>query len=317
MRGSAPASASARSETTREPVSVVIPAFNAQDTIGRAIDSVLAQSVPCRIIVVDDGSTDGTAGAVARFGGDLCLVSQANGGAAAARNAGVLVASSTYVAFLDADDEWLPHKMERQLSFCQAHPDVALLGCGAEYVDEGNRVVDRTAPGPRSAQLEPLLFVNRIVTSGVVVRRSALAELDGPFHAQFASGQDWHLWLRLAARFPCSMLPDALVRYRVRSASLSRKHPPDFYRKLWGGIYEDLRTDPAAGPVVRALWPSLQQNLAMMLAFAHYERGDPRGAYAEVLRAILVDPLHFRWRTLTFMVPRALRLRLRAAWRRV
>jgi glycosyltransferase involved in cell wall biosynthesis len=98
-------------------VSVVIPAFRAERTIQRAIDSVLAQSVPVQeVIVVDDGSPDDLAAIVQRHGAPVILVRQANRGAAHARNTGIERSTGTYVAFLDADDYWEPRKLEYQLA---------------------------------------------------------------------------------------------------------------------------------------------------------------------------------------------------------
>ena len=107
-------------------VSVVIPAYNSVATIGRAIDSVLMQTRPPeQIIVVNDGSTDGTAVAVSEYGGRIDSVWQPNAGPGAARNRGIQEAKNSWIAFLDADDEWLPDRLESQIRILQAHPDLA------------------------------------------------------------------------------------------------------------------------------------------------------------------------------------------------
>lgn len=104
-------------------ISVIIPAYNAQAVIGRAIESVLAQTLsPQEIIVVDDGSTDGTCQAIKDFGGHVQYIHQTNAGASAARNAGILAASGEWIAFLDADDEWLPHRLARQVQLLAEYP---------------------------------------------------------------------------------------------------------------------------------------------------------------------------------------------------
>src|SRR3569833_81721 len=103
-------------------VSVVIPAWNAQACLSRAIRSVLAQTLPpFEILVVDDGSTDATPSLVRQFGSPVRLIHQGHAGAAAARNTGIAAASGEYIAFLDADDEWLPRKLQRQMSLHRDH----------------------------------------------------------------------------------------------------------------------------------------------------------------------------------------------------
>ena len=99
-------------------ISVVIPAYNAAAWIRRAVNSVLSQTRPAdEIIVVDDGSTDGTGDIVRMYDGRVRLLQQANAGAAAARNTGILAATGDWIAFLDADDEWLPQKLQRQTEY--------------------------------------------------------------------------------------------------------------------------------------------------------------------------------------------------------
>ena len=106
-------------------ISVIIPAYNAAAWIGRAIDSVLYQTLAAdEIIVVDDGSTDATADWVRRYGDRVVLIQQANAGVSAARNAGILAAANEWIAFLDADDEWLPDKLNIQTDLLKRNPEL-------------------------------------------------------------------------------------------------------------------------------------------------------------------------------------------------
>jgi len=108
---------------TSDNISVVIPAYNAAGTIGRALDSVIAQTHPAReILVVDDGSTDRTAQVVSEYGGRVEYLYQDNAGPGAARNAGIRAAHGEWIAFLDADDEWLPHRLALQAELLQRDP---------------------------------------------------------------------------------------------------------------------------------------------------------------------------------------------------
>jgi len=106
-------------------ISVVIPAWNARVWVGRAIESVLAQSRRAdEIIVIDDGSTDGTADVVRQFGDDVRLIEQSNAGASQARNTGVKAACGDWIAFLDADDQWLPRRLAAQCDYLQKYPQL-------------------------------------------------------------------------------------------------------------------------------------------------------------------------------------------------
>ncbi len=114
-----------RPDKTDYTVSVVIPAYNVEKYIGRAIDSVLAQTRrPDEIIVVDDGSTDNTAEVIRSYGSKVCFIRQENAGASVARNTGVQAATSEWIAFLDADDEWLPEKLQLQIEHLKRNPEL-------------------------------------------------------------------------------------------------------------------------------------------------------------------------------------------------
>jgi glycosyltransferase involved in cell wall biosynthesis len=110
-------------------VSAIIPAWNATETIGRAIDSILAQTWgEVEIVVVDDGSTDDTPQVIARDYPQVKLIIQENAGPCVARNKGAFASSGELIAFLDSDDEWTPDKLEVQVAAMQAHPEIDMLG---------------------------------------------------------------------------------------------------------------------------------------------------------------------------------------------
>ena len=198
-------------------VAVVIPVFNSgTDAIG-AIRSVQAQTVQAReIVVVDDGSTDGSAAAIAAAveasTPPVRIVRVPNGGAASARNTAILQTSARYVAFLDSDDRWLPDKLARQLSILEARPEVGMVGTRttmkATLVD---RRIDSMGPEMRiSARAQ--LFKNFFQTSTVLVRRSVLDDV-GLFPAGQRYAEEGDLFLRIAAHSQCILLNEALVDY--------------------------------------------------------------------------------------------------------
>ena len=187
-------------------VSVVVPLFDKREHVLATLESVCAQSRPAdEIIVVDDGSTDGSAELVRALDG-VRYVRQANAGPAVARNRGVALATGDVVAFLDADDRWAPDKLARQLAFLEAHPELAWCACnwrtvppdGEPYV----RYTDDDAGWTRHADwFEAHATRDRMLTSGVVVRREALRE-SGGFDASIRYGQDGELWTRIALAHP-------------------------------------------------------------------------------------------------------------------
>ncbi|MDB5360386.1 MAG: glycosyltransferase family protein [Rhodospirillales bacterium] len=204
-------------------VSVVIPSFNRLHCLPRAVASVLAQSHPAiELIIVDDGSTDGTRDWA---GGFKCPVPfifhplEHNMGAAAARNRGVELAQGTYVAFLDSDDIWHPEKIARQVAAIAA----AGPKCGAAYTGIAS-LTEAGAPCGVSRATEAgdirLALINHNVvgsTSCALVRRDLLLQVGG-FVPTLKSCQDWELWLRLAAitRFAC--VPELLTTLYIAPA---------------------------------------------------------------------------------------------------
>ncbi len=200
-------------------ISVVIPAYNAAPYVARAIESVLAQTVrPTEVIVVDDASSDATAQVVERYGPPVRLLRRAaNGGPAAARNTGIAAAQGEWIALLDADDAWLPRKLERQGPWLD-DPTVGLVH--ALWT-----IVDGQVPPP-VVTFSHLWEHNRIVASSVVVRRIALETVGGFDESpSLIALEDYNLWLRLASA-GCSIAtcPERLVEYTPAPGCLSSRH---------------------------------------------------------------------------------------------
>jgi glycosyltransferase involved in cell wall biosynthesis len=202
-------------------VSVIIPAYNAERFIQDTIESVFAQSVqPSEIIVVDDGSTDGTAALLRSYGDRLHVLSGRRGSAAASRNAGARAASGAWLAFLDADDLWLPNKLERQLAAADADEQIALV-----YTDRYNIGTRGDLPEIQSS-IQPLyagdIFIdlmmrgNHITLSSTLVRTHVFMELGG-FSEALRNAEDWDLWIRLAERHRVAACMEPLVQYRLHS----------------------------------------------------------------------------------------------------
>jgi glycosyltransferase involved in cell wall biosynthesis len=187
-------------------ISVVIAAYNASATLGRVIQSTLGQTRRAdEIIVVDDGSTDGTADTARQFGSDVRLISQANGGASIARNTGIQNASGDWIAFLDADDEWLPEKLALQESWFRGHPDIAWGYGNFIPTDQKSRRLKAVHRPCENAIFEDYFDAYcrgfYAWTSVLMVRKDVFAKT-GLFEAGMKRAQDNDLWFRIAYQFP-------------------------------------------------------------------------------------------------------------------
>jgi glycosyltransferase involved in cell wall biosynthesis len=205
-------------------VSVVIPSYNSARFVPQAIESAEAQSVtPHEIIVVDDGSTDDTTSVLSAFGSRIRVVSRRNGGLPAARNSGSAVATGSWLAYLDADDTWLPTKLERQLEVGR-DPRVALvytdrLNVGARgELPERQSDVHRMYSGDIFVDL--LLLGNRITASSAMVRRDVYAALGG-FAEHLRAAEDWDLWIRLAETHRVGVVEEPLTCYTFHAGMMS------------------------------------------------------------------------------------------------
>lgn len=205
-------------------VSVVIPAYNVEDCISRAIRSVFRQTLlPREILVVDDGSTDDTRHIANRFGVPVRVLSQPRQGAAQARNAGIRACSGDIIAFLDADDEWLDSKLEKQLELHRGREIVLSFCRSNEFDGEGNDLGDtfRDLPYLRGSGIwRNLLAANFIATPTVMASRAHLVAAGG-FDPGLKVGEDQDMWIRLALRGSVDFIDESLVCVHMRPNNLS------------------------------------------------------------------------------------------------
>jgi len=213
---------------TPEPLamSVIIPAYNAAWCVRRAIDSVLAQDFrDFEVIVVNDGSTDDTNAVLAACGDRIRAVHQRNGGLSSARNAGIREARGEFVAFLDADDWWLPGKLGRQLELMRARPELGFCSCAARVESpQGELLNVWSCARWHGAFLDHLFGSNADVAgsgSAVVARRALFAQT-GDFDESLDSLEDIDMWMRLAAVSEYACLEEPLVVILKRPDSMSR-----------------------------------------------------------------------------------------------
>jgi glycosyltransferase involved in cell wall biosynthesis len=249
-------------------VSTIIPAHNAEGYLREAIDSVVAQTHPVlECIVVDDGSTDRTAAIAEASGPPVRLVSQPNRGVSAARNRGASDARGDLLAFLDADDRWLPDRVRVQREILVADP-------GAEAVVCATRVVDRDLTPLGEIRQDPALTAEELllcrasvvsVSSNLLIRREAFDAIGG-FDEGLSTSADWAVNFRLLERGRLIALQEALVEYRRHDANMSA-NVERFERDMlaaYGRVFE------GASPELRRMRRRAFANLHRMIAGSYF-----------------------------------------------
>ena len=212
-----------------------MPAYNARPFIEQSIRSVLDQDYSnIELIVVDDGSTDGTPEAAEQFGSRVWVIRQNNSGPAAARNRGIAAARGEFIAFLDADDVWLPGKVSMQVQYLQNHPKVGVVfgGFCRWYSQSDGTFLMPPTPIDLDAPLNiivkysgwiytTLLFDNVIHIITAMVHRSVV-ETVGSFDESLRTGEDYDFWLRVSRQFRAAEFDRTLAYYRIHTASTTR-----------------------------------------------------------------------------------------------
>jgi glycosyltransferase involved in cell wall biosynthesis len=273
-------------------ISVIIPVFNQAQFVGEAIESALVQTrSPLEVIVVDDGSTDGTPEVLQTFAPDprVRLIRQQNGGVAVARNAGAAAASGQFFAFLDADDIWLPGKLERQRERFANEPDLSLVHCGVEEFTDKDLPGCERVDGMEGSIAPELLFFNRTVLlgggSGVMVSAKLFIELGG-FDGRMSTSADWDFFYRCASRGPVGFLPEVLLRYRIHGSNMHRNVRAMRHDMLLGFA----KAFASADRELRRRRRYAYGRLHTVLAGSFWGTGDRREALKHALKAIWYRP---------------------------
>ena len=289
-------------------ISVIVPCYNAERYIGATLHSIYAQQWPdLEVIVVDDGSSDHSVEVVARLFPQVIVAKQGNSGVAAARNKGISLASGELIAFVDADDYWLPGKLRLQWEALAAHgsarmaygawvvwecmdpgPDAAYLAGIAELA--GFR--DRWS-GPSGWIYPQLLLDCEVWTSTVLAFRSLYDEI-GVFDTALRIGEDYDLWLRASRVTEIIRVAQPTALYRMHGANITRKAPGENHQAAvimralarWGYVSPDGRR---ARPVdvAHALARTWRNFATSQLAV-----GNQGAAWRGAVRAIRCEPAH-------------------------
>jgi glycosyltransferase involved in cell wall biosynthesis len=296
-------------------VSVIIPSYNCARYVGQSVESVFAQSrQPEEIIVVDDGSTDGTRQALELYRGRIRYIYQENRGAAAARNNGIRTATGDFVAFLDADDLWLPEKLEFQMEYFARHPNYGLVYSDMKIFDESGIIHESVKQWLGMSMpvgyVFRQLFWDTLFIPAAVVCRKACFERAGLFDERLVFCEDYEMWLRIARLFEFGCVDKPLVMYR--------KHSNQSTQTLGRTLVNGVPREAQALLKILDLYPETVQELGrttvrrrlarpyFFLAYDAVASGDHRQARRLLRQALRRWPTNLRYQLFylaTFLTP--------------
>jgi len=193
-------------------ISVVIPTYNRVELLKRSIDSVINQTIkPFEIIIVDDGSNDGTEVMVKKKYDSLKLIKQKNKGASAARNSGIKASSGEWICFLDSDDEWKNNKLEKQITFVANNSDYKFFHSNEIWIKNGKRINQKKKHKKYGGDIfKKCLDMCRISPSSVLIDKNIFEEI-GFFNENLVVCEDYELWLRICDKYKVFFIDEPLI----------------------------------------------------------------------------------------------------------
>ena len=302
-----------RKDGTLPKVSVIIPVFNGENYLREAIDSVLSQTYPRHeVIVVDDGSTDGTWALIESFGSSVRGIRKENGGVASALNCGIQQASGEYIAWLSHDDLFLPMKLERQVESLLRAPHFKASYTDYYVIDGAGKIFAEveTPWYPRTEAIRALFAGVYINGSTMIIERSCFDEV-GLFSEELRYTQDIEMWLRLLEHFEIGRLSEKLMKWRSHPTQGSRNAQPHmeetqamfaqvFERLGVTGLFPEYKESAHAPETLAKVYTWFGDTMAFHRAWYSF-------AEKQYRRAIEIDP---SWRN-----PARLKKTLNPIWR--
>ena len=266
-------------------ISVIIPTYNSDKYICEAIDSVFNQSYSdYEIIVIDDGSTDNTKTIIQNKYASIRYHYVENNGVAAARNLGILMAQGEFIAFLDADDKWLPTKLEKQITCFQNDDKLGMVFTENSFFND--RGVTKGRVNKRDSLMQGdivrNIFLKSYVATPTVMVRKSVFEAVGLFEEELVVAEDDNMWMRIGMKYSIELIDETLAQCRITDGSLSRKK-----HSIYHGVRNHMQ-------VIRSKYPDIYQRLgesainvkyAELLfsegycSFSHYDYKDARSNF--------------------------------------
>lgn len=270
-------------------VSVVIPTYNREKLIPKAIDSVIAQTYQnVEIVVVDDGSSDHTLDVIKAYDRDILYVFQENRGIAGARNTGMQKCSGDYIAFLDSDDYWKPEKLARQMRLFHEHPEYGLVASQCASVEADGSFREKNRPGTSGWILQSLFRKNFIRTSSAVITRRCMEKV-GLFDATLREGEEYDYWLRIAAVFPIGFINESLAVYVDNPKGASTDSLAGRLHRL-----RILEKDYLKQKIPPAMYKRRIADTCHYIGRHYLERGNRQEGLAFLKRAQRLSPLYLK-----------------------
>lgn len=274
-------------------VSAIIPTYNYSQFIAEAIDSVLSQTFTnVEIIIVDDGSTDNTRDILAHYGTKIKCIFQQNKGVSAARNTGVKNSSGDLIAFLDADDIWLPEKIEKQVERFINDSEIGFVHCGIEEFDINGNVIEKYLNGASGWVADELLLLRPVIVgpgSTLLLKREVFNAIDG-FDERpiLRASEDWEFCYRIAKICKGSFVPEVLARYRNHGENRHLKFLNVEQAMLWayGEIFSQ------ADKNTLKLRRQAYGNLYTVLAGCYFQVKDYPAFVKNTLKGLWYSPLN-------------------------
>jgi hypothetical protein len=287
-------------------VSVVIPVYNGANYLCEAIESVLAQRfLDGEVIVVDDGSVDGTWSIIQKFGERVKGFRKENGGVASALNMGIRQATGSYIAWLSHDDLFLPHKLENQLIFLQNHPEYVACYTDYDLIDgQGNLLKNVQAPWyPRLDAISILIGKMYISGSTIMIAREIFDRV-GYFGENLLFTQDVDMWMRILRKFEIGHLGETLTQVRLHSAQGSRNYEKHIAEEeiYYSNLFTDL-LNSGLFPRIQNIPPDRMDRANAHLWFGDtmrvnrrwYAFADRQYAQSLALNPSIGNPARWKW----------------------
>jgi glycosyltransferase involved in cell wall biosynthesis len=275
-------------------VSIIIPTYNHGHFVVFAVESALAQTCKnTEVLVIDDGSTDNTREVLTPFGDRITVIHQENRGLSAARNAGIRTARGAFIALLDADDLWLPEKLDAQMKVFAEYPDTGLVSCGNVSVDDqGREVSSGWIRGSAHFRFRHVLSGNCVSGGSNAVIRRTCFETVGLFDETLRSSEDWDMWLRIARQYPVRFVPQVLTKIRVSPNSMSAAKNADIMLSNELRVLGKLFADPTAKVSAYDRGMAYASRY-VAAAKAYREAGNRRAGGLYLRKAFRANPVHF------------------------